>query len=132
MLNFHESNTSLNVNKESKLTRKRYEIVATCFDRKGKVLGTGVNDYNRSHPLMKHFAVKAGESEQKDKLHAELAAVLASGRKNVHSILVQRFHNDGSMAVAAPCPTCQAMLKGFGVKIVRYTSEEGIKEYEIA
>lgn len=90
-----------------------------------------MNDYNRSHPLAKHFAVKAGESEQKDKLHAELAAVLASGRKNIHSILVQRFHNDGTMAVAAPCPTCQAMLKGFGVKLVRYTHPEGIKEYEI-
>lgn len=113
------------------MTRKRYEIVATCFDRKGKVLGTGVNDYTRSHPLAKHFAVKAGESEQKDKLHAELAAVLASGRKNIYSILVQRFHNDGTMAVAAPCPTCQAMLKGFGVKLVRYTHPEGLKEYEI-
>jgi hypothetical protein len=44
---------------------------------------------------------------------------------------VQRFHENGDMAVAKPCPTCQAMLKGFGVKIVRYTSEEGIKEYEI-
>lgn len=112
------------------MTRKRYEIIATCFDRKGKVLGTGVNDYSCSHPLMKHFAVKAGESEQKDKLHAELSAVLASGRKNIHSILVQRFHNNGTMATAKPCLTCQAMLKGFGVKIVRYTSEEGIKEYE--
>lgn len=111
------------------MTRKRYEIIATCFDRKGKVLGTGVNDYSRSHPLMKHFAVKAGESEQKDKLHAELSA--ASGRKNIHSIFVQRFHNDGAMALASPCPTCKAMLRGFGVKIVRYTSEEGIKEYEI-
>jgi len=27
--------------------------------------------------------------------------------------------------------TCKAMLKGFGVKLVRYTSEEGIKEYEV-
>jgi hypothetical protein len=35
------------------------------------------------------------------------------------------------MATAKPCPTCQAMLKGFGVKVVRYTTEEGIKEYEI-
>lgn len=113
------------------MTRKRYEIVATCLDRKGRVLGTGVNDYNRSHPLAKHFAVVAGESEQKDKVHAELAAVLASGRKNIYSIFVQRFHNDGRLALAAPCPTCKAMLKGFGVKIVRYTTEEGIKEYEI-
>lgn len=113
------------------MTVKRYEIIATCFDRKGRVLGAGVNDYNRSHPLAKHFAMVAGESEQKDKVHAELAAVLASGRKNIHSILVQRFHNDGTMALAAPCPTCKAMLRGFGVKIVRFTTKEGIKEYEI-
>lgn len=114
-----------------KLTRKRYEIIATAFDKKGRVLGTGVNDYNRSHPLMKHFAIQAGEPEQKDKIHAELSAILASGRKNIHSVFVQRFHNDGSMATAKPCMTCQAMLRGFGVKIVRYTSEEGICSYEI-
>jgi deoxycytidylate deaminase len=113
------------------MTRKRYEIIATAFDKKGKVLGTGVNDYNRSHPLAKFFSVQAGESEQKDKVHAELSAVLASGRKNIHSVFVQRFHNDGSMATAKPCMTCQAMLKGFGVKLVRYTSEDGVKEYEI-
>lgn len=113
------------------MTRKRYEVIATCFDKKGRVLGTSVNDYLRSHPLQKFFSIKAGESEQKDKLHAELGAVLASGRKNIHSILVQRFNKDGSLALAAPCPTCQVMLKSFGVKIVRYTSDEGIKEYQI-
>jgi deoxycytidylate deaminase len=111
--------------------RKRYTIIATCFDRKGRVLGSGTNNYNKSHPLMQHFAVKAGESNDKIYVHAELAAVLQSGRKDIHSILVQRFHENGDMAVAKPCPTCQAMLKGFGVKLVRYTSEEGIQEYEI-
>lgn len=110
---------------------KRYTIFATCFDRKGRVLGTGTNNYNKSHPLMQHFAVKAGESNEKIFVHAELAAVLQSGRKDIHSILVQRFHDSGDTALAKPCPTCQAMLRGFGVKIVRYTSEEGIKEYEI-
>jgi deoxycytidylate deaminase len=113
------------------MTRKRYEIIATAFDKKGKVLGTGVNDYNRSHPLAKFFSVQAGESEQKDKLHAELAVVLASGRKDIHSVFVQRFHNNGEQANAKPCKSCQHMLKAFGVKIVKYTSEEGIKEYEV-
>lgn len=111
--------------------RKRYTIVATCFDRKGRALASGTNNYKKSHPLMQHFAVKAGESNDKIYVHAELSAVLQSGRKDIHSILVQRFHDNGDMATAKPCPTCQAMLKGFGVKIVRYTSEEGIKEYEI-
>lgn len=113
------------------MTRKRYEVIATTFDKKGRVLGTGVNDYRKSHPLVKTCSIIAGESEQKDKLHAEFSAVLASGRKTVHSILVQRFNNDGSLALAAPCPTCQVMLKSFGVRIVRYTHPQGIKEYEI-
>ena len=111
-------------------TRKRYTIVATCFDRKGRVLGTGTNNYNKSHPLMFHFAVKAGDSTEKIYQHAELNAVLQSGRKDIHSILVQRFHDNGDTALAKPCPTCQAMLKGFGVKLVRYTTNEGIEEYE--
>jgi cytidine deaminase len=111
--------------------RSRYSLVATCFDKKGRPLGTGINEYNRSHPLMKHFALQAGESEQKIFKHAELSAVLAAGNKDIHSILVQRFKVDGTMANAMPCPTCQAMLKSFGVKLVRYTHDDGIKEYSI-
>jgi deoxycytidylate deaminase len=80
---------------------------------------------------MQEFAIKAGESEDKIYRHAEFNAVLSSGRKDVHSILVQRFHINGDMANAMPCPTCQGMLRSFGVKIVRYTTDEGIKEYEI-
>lgn len=111
--------------------RKRYTLVATCFDKKGRVLGAGINEYDRSHPLMQEFAIKAGESEEKIYRHAEFNAVLASGRKDIHSILVQRFSKDGNMANAMPCPTCQQMLKSFGVKLVRYTHDDGIKEYEI-
>lgn len=111
--------------------KKRYTLVATCFDRKGRILGTGTNNYHKSHPLMQHFAVKAGESDEKIYLHAELSAVLQSGRKEIDSILVQRFHSNGDMANAMPCPTCQQMLKSFGVRLVRYTHEEGIKEYAI-
>lgn len=111
--------------------KKRYALVATCFDRKGRILGTGTNNYQKSHPLMQYFAVKAGESDEKIYLHAELSAVLQSGRKEIDSILVQRFHSNGDMANAMPCPTCQQMLKSFGVRLVRYTHEDGIKEYSI-
>lgn len=110
-------------------SRQRYNLVATCFDKKGNVIGTGVNEYHRSHPLMKFFAEKAGESEHKILKHAELSAVLASGKEDIDSILVQRFSKDGSMANAMPCKTCQGMLKAFGVRLVKYTHEDGIKEY---
>lgn len=110
-------------------TRKKFQLVATTFDKRGRVLATSENSYRRSHPLAKHYAVLAGESEHKDKLHAELAAVLSSGKNVVHSILVQRFDSKGEMANAKPCKACQLMLKSFGVKLVRYTDINEIKEY---
>jgi deoxycytidylate deaminase len=114
------------------MSRKRYQLIATCFDRKGKVLGAGVNEYNRSHPLMKHFSLQAGESEEKIYKHAELSAVLSCGNKDIHSILVQRYQANGDPANAMPCRTCQEMLKSFGVKVVKYTTEDGLKEYQVA
>jgi len=109
-----------------KPSKKRYQLFATCFDKKNNVIGQGVNDYKRSHPLMKKFAIEAGESEEKVFMHAELAAVLSAGRKKIHKILVQRFDSNGDPVLAKPCPTCQKMLKAFDVKVVQYTTENGI------
>lgn len=111
------------------MSRKRYEIVATCFDRKGRVISSAMNDYRKSHPLMKHFSILAGESEHKHAIHAELGACLAARGKEIDSILVQRYDAYGNQSLAKPCKACQEMLKSFGVKTVRYTSKEGIKEY---
>lgn len=110
------------------MAKKRYEIIATAFDKKGRIIGAGVNDYQKSHPLAKYFSIKAGMSDKRYFIHAELAAILSAGKKNVHSILVQRFQNNGDMACAKPCPSCTEMLKAFGVKFVRYTDEDGVKE----
>ena len=106
--------------------RKRITIVATAFDKKGRAIGTGVNDYRKSHPLSKLYAEKAGESPEKIYKHAELSAILQAGNKDVYSMLVQRFDASGMPALAKPCKTCQVMLKDFGVKFVQYTSESGI------
>lgn len=103
------------------MTRKRFSVFATTFDKRGNVIGCGTNSYQKSHPLMKHFAGVAGESDDKIYLHAELAAILAAGKKTPHRIFVQRYFNDGSPADAAPCPTCRAMLDAFGVKLIQYT-----------
>lgn len=107
--------------------RKRFTIVATAFDKKGRAIGTGVNDYRKSHPLSKLYAEKAGESPEKIYKHAELSAILAAGNKQVHSMLIQRFDAEGEPALAKPCKTCQTMLKDFSVKFVQYTTAQGIK-----
>ena len=111
--------------------KNRFEIVATAFDRKGRVIGSGVNCYRKTHPLAKYFSVKAGLSDQRVFIHAELAAVLSSGKKQIHSILVQRFNKNGDMALAKPCPGCMKMIEAFGVKTVFYTDIDGIKELKI-
>ena len=106
--------------------KRRYEIIATAFDKKGNILGSAVNDYSKSHPLMKLYAEKAGESELKIYKHAELGAILAAGNKQVHRIFVQRFDRNGDYALAAPCPTCLCMLRDFDVKIIQWTNPSGI------
>ena len=110
------------------MTRKRYEIVCSTFDKKGRHIATSRNDYKKSHPLMLHFAKIAGESCDKIWKHAELSACLESGNTEIHSVLVQRFDAFGKPKTAKPCKICQAMLKGFGVHIARYTTDFGIKE----
>jgi deoxycytidylate deaminase len=110
------------------MKRKRYVITASAFDKKGKLLSVGQNEYNRSHPLFKHFAVLAGESEEKIYKHAEFSACLAAGNKAIYSVFVQRYDSFGNPANAEPCRACKLLLKHFGVTKVRYTTKEGIKE----
>lgn len=112
--------------------RKLYEIKATCYDRKGKLLSVGWNNYKRSHPLAKHFAVLAGESNEKVYLHAELSACLKARTKKIHTVFVERRHNNGTMANAEPCKSCKVMLRAFGVQQVKYTHENGWKTLDLS
>lgn len=110
---------------------RKHHLIATAFDKKGNILGAGINDYHKSHPLMKIYNEKSGDHKEKIYLHAEMVACLRSGTKVIHSVLVQRFNQQGNPALAKPCLTCMCMLKDFGVKMIRYTSEEGIKSEQI-
>lgn len=118
------------------MATKRYTITATALSKQGKVLGTATNQYHKSHPLAKLYSIKAGLSDQRVYIHAELGAILRTGDSkvnttSVHTILVQRFHNNGALANAKPCKSCQLMLKDFGVKKIVYTDEDGMKEFLI-
>jgi deoxycytidylate deaminase len=108
------------------MPRKRFHLEAFAFDKKGRFLSSGSNNYKRSHPLMKHFSLKAKESEHKCWLHAEVSALLNARGKAVHSLFVQRFAADGTYALAKPCKTCYEAIKAFGVVQVSYTSSLGI------
>lgn len=110
--------------------RKRYQITAYAYDRKGKLLSIGKNNYNKSHPLSKYFAMLAGESQHKVYLHAEQQACLKAAGKKIHEVKVIRKHNDDTLANAEPCKTCKTMLRAFGVQKVTYSHEHGWKSFE--
>lgn len=110
--------------------RKKFHLICIAFDRKGKVLSEGHNQY-KSHPLQKFFSIKAGESELKHCIHAELSAILRAGDKQIDSLFVQRFASDGTYALAKPCKSCQAAIKAYGIRLVRYTNTTGVESYEV-
>lgn len=100
--------------------KKRFEIKATCFDKKGKVISVGYNSYSKTHPIQSHFARLAGLPE-KTFLHAEVAALLKAKGKNIHKIKVERYDSEGNPANATPCPVCMKAIMAWGVKNIEYT-----------
>lgn len=111
------------------MTRKRYLITASAFDRKGRAISTAENNYTKTHPLMQHFAEKVNLHE-KLYLHAEILSLIRAGEQKVHTLVVERF-NSGKPALAKPCPVCAEAIRAYGVKIVRYSVDGGYAEETI-
>lgn len=99
--------------------KKRFEITAFAYDKRGKLLAVGHNSYVKTHRLQAHYAKKAGRP-QAIYLHAELAALMKA-RQPVHRLVVVRYNADGSPGNAKPCEICQLAIKAFNVKHVEHT-----------
>ena len=110
------------------MSRKKFELISTTFDKRGRPITTQRNSYSKSHPLQFYFSKKAGMHEDRVYLHSELHACIKSNGRKIHSILVQRFDADGSPADAKPCASCIEALKAYGVEKARWTTKNGIKE----
>ena len=100
--------------------RHKYEIKATCYDKRGRVISVGYNSYTRTHPVQAHHAKQVG-LEEKQFLHAEIHALLKARDRQVHKIKVERYSKKGLPLNAAPCPVCQHAIKTWGVKYVEHT-----------
>lgn len=101
----------------------RHTVQATCYDRRGRKISVAINSYSVTHPMQAHFARLAGIPE-KEFLHAEIRALLRAKDRKVHSIHIERYHKDGSTALAQPCPACTLAISSFGVQYVTYTEEQ--------
>ena len=108
--------------------KKKHVVIAKAYDRKGKFISVGFNDYIKSHPMQKLFAQQVG-LEVKDKLHAEILCLIRAKEKQVYRLTVERYDSQGNMVLAKPCCICRKAIETYGVKQVEYTSSNGwIKE----
>lgn len=115
------------------MSKKRYVITATAFDRRGNVLSKKQNDYSRSHPFQKAMSIRAGMHEERTKLHAEINAIITAGksRKKIHTLFIERYDSEGFPKLAKPCKSCMEGIHLAGIKKIIYTTEDGEQIEEI-
>ena len=106
------------------MTKKRFNIVATIYDKRGRKLTEGTNSYTKTHTLQAKFAVSVG-LDDKVFLHAEISA-LSKLRKHhkPYRIVVERYKENGEPALARPCIVCQAAIESHGIPLVMFTGGE--------
>lgn len=109
------------------MSKKRYVITATAYDRRGNILSKKQNDYKRSHPLQREMSIRAGLSEERIYLHSEIAAIVAASktRKKIHTLFIERYDSEGCPKLARPCPSCMEGISLAGIKRIIYTTEDG-------
>lgn len=95
-------------------------ICTTAFDKKGRVVCTGQNEYTKSHPWQKHLSIKAGMSEERVFYHSEVKALLTAKnlKKKVHTLKVERYDCNGNPRLAMPCPSCMIAIHLTGVNVL--------------
>lgn len=107
------------------VSKKRYIITCTAFDKSGRVISIANNSYTDSSRLMRKFARIAGEP-WKASNHAEIWCIDKAMKqgKIVHSLVVTRFDSFGQMKSAKPCKTCNTAIDYFKIKNVYYSTED--------
>lgn len=100
---------------------KKYDLKATIYDKRGRVLSVGENSYWKTHPLQVKMAKQHGREDQIF-LHAEIAALVKlKDWSRAHKIKVERYGKNGKPLIAKPCPICQAALDRAGISIIEHT-----------
>lgn len=103
------------------MSSQRQAITALVYDRRGRILSVGRNNYHKTHPLQAR-AAKAVGLEKKIYLHAEVdALVKLKDWSKAHRIVITRFNKHGEPVLAKPCPVCERVIDQAGIKIVEHT-----------
>ena len=101
--------------------KKRFELTALIYDKRGRVISIGKNSYVKTHPYQKMHADKVGLCD-KIYLHAEIHAIIkCRDLSKAHKLVVMRFDNSGKPKLAKPCPVCESAIRAAGIKEVVHT-----------
>jgi tRNA(Arg) A34 adenosine deaminase TadA len=103
------------------IEKNRTRMSAIVVNNSGKIISIGNNNYYKTHPIQKHFAIKSGYSEYASYLHAEISA-LVKCRKKPYAIYVGRVLKNDKTAYAKPCPICMRAIAESGIKKIYYTN----------
>lgn len=113
-MNYHKLAIKL-----AKTVKGKYRVAAIVLDKHDRVIATGVNSYEKTHPMMAKFSKKCGLDE-KVYLHAEIQA-LVRAKGQGYKIYICRIDVDGNTVIAKPCVICNMAIKEAGIKVVEYT-----------
>lgn len=103
------------------MSTKKYNITAIIYDRKDNILSIGKNSYVKTHPLQAKYAHQCGEP-QKIFLHAEIDAIVKCKNLNkAYKIVVFRYYEDGTPAMAKPCKVCRQAIRKTPIQYVEHT-----------
>lgn len=115
----------------------RFKLAAGVVYKRD-LIATGVNSY-KTHPLMYNSVYRDGQHH----LHAEVDAIKNAlrlitqeelARADLYVIRVKRPHIASKRwikALAKPCPGCQAMIAGFGIRNVFWTEDPKEVDLEV-
>lgn len=111
------------------MSKKRYSITASAFDKRGRLVARANNSYQKSNPKQKYLSILAGMSDKRIYLHSEVACLIKARGAKVHTLKIERYDLNGNTKLAWCCPSCQLFIKEYGVKRVIFTTEEGFNEW---
>lgn len=101
--------------------KKRHELTAIIYDKKGMPLSIGYNSYIKTHTYQAKIAMQVGLPEKKY-IHAEIDAILKLKHpERAHRILVTRFGASGEEVSAKPCPICQRAIQLANIQVIEHT-----------
>lgn len=101
--------------------KKRQELTAIIYDKRGMPLSIGYNSYIKTHTYQARLAKQVGLPE-KQFVHAEIDAILKlKNPDKAYRILVTRFGAAGQELTAKPCPVCQKAIELAKIQVVEHT-----------